>query len=303
MTEENKIFANKRIGILGKGGSGKSTITVLLAKALRNYGYQVCVLDADSTNTGIHQALGFKKPPIPFMDYFGGAVFSGGPVTCPVDDPTPLPGAEVSLEEISSKYYSQDQKGLFLLVLGKIGDKGPGAGCDGPISKIARDLRVHEIGNQPVILIDIKAGLEDFARGVVTGLDWLITVVDPSTAAIQIAGEIKNLVHQIKAGELPATEHLENSELVEEAKRIFREARIKKSFVLLNRIKNKKIENYVKEKLKEKGIRPIGVVHEDSSISLSWLEGNSLEGIKAKKDIIHAIKRLEQVVKEQRGNV
>ena len=51
----DKIFANKRIGILGKGESGKSTITVLLAKAFRNYGYQVCVLDADSTNVGIHQ--------------------------------------------------------------------------------------------------------------------------------------------------------------------------------------------------------------------------------------------------------
>lgn len=302
MTEGNEIFADKRIGILGKGGSGKSTITVLLAKALRNYGYQVCVLDADSTNTGIHQALGFRKPPISLMDYFGGAVFSGGSVTCPVDDPTPLPGAEVFLEEISSKYYSQDQKGLFLLVLGKIGDKGPGAGCDGPISKITRDLRIHGIGNKPVTLIDIKAGLEDFTRGVVTGMDWLITVVDPSTAAIQIAGDIKNLVHQIKDGELPATEHLENSELVEEAKRIYRKARIKKHFVLLNKIRNKKIENYVKENLKEKGIKPIGVVHEDPSISLSWLEGKSMEGIKAKKDIMRTLKKLEQVVKMQQGN-
>lgn len=298
MTEENKIFANKRIGILGKGGSGKSTITVLLAKALRNYGYQVCVLDADSTNAGVHQALGFKKSPISLMDYFGGPIFSGGKVSCPVDDPTPLPEATISLAKIPKKYYSFDQEGLFLFQLGKIGNKGPGAGCDGPISKIARDLRVHGIGDQPMTLIDVKAGLEDSARGVITSMDWIITVVDPTIASIQIAGDIKNLISRIKAGELPATEHLENSELVEEAKRIFREARIKKSFVLLNKIKNKKIENYVKEKLKEKGIRPIGVVHEDSLISISWLKGKSLEGIKANKDIMAALKRLEQVVKE-----
>ncbi|MCK4295032.1 MAG: P-loop NTPase [Candidatus Marinimicrobia bacterium] len=299
MTKENKIFADKRIGIMGKGGSGKSTITVLLAKAFKNYGYQVCVLDADSTNIGIHQALGFKKSPSPLMDYFGGAVFSGGAVSCPVDDPTHLAGSEISLKEIPIKYYSQDQNELFLFVLGKIGDKGPGAGCDGPISKITRDLRIREIGNKPVTLIDIKAGLEDSARGVITGMDWLITVVDPNTAAIQIAADIKNLVHQIQAGELPSTEHLESPELVEKAKKIFREAKIKKSFVIMNRIKNKKIENYVKEKLNEKGISPIGVIHEDNSIPLSWIEGNFLEGIKAKKDIIQAIKRLEKVIKEQ----
>jgi len=299
----DKIFANKRIGILGKGGSGKSTITVLLAKAFRNYGYQVCVLDADSTNVGIHQALGFKKPPVSLMDYFGGSIFSGGKVSCPVDDPTPLPGAVIHLTKIPKKYYSFDQEGLFLFQLGKIGDKGPGAGCDGPISKITRDLRVNEIGDQPVTLIDVKAGLEDSARGVITSMDWIITVVDPTTASIQIAEDIKNLISRIKAGELPATEHLGSSELIEEAKRIYKEARTKESFVLLNKIKDEKIENYVSKKLKEKGLGAIGVIYEDSSISLSWLEGKPLEGIKANKDITGAIKRLEQGLKEQQGNL
>ena len=298
MTEENKIFANKRIGIFGKGGSGKSTITVLLAKALRNYGYQVCVLDADSTNVGIHQALGFKKPPISLIDYFGGPIFSGGKVSCPVDDPTPLPRAVVHLADVPKKYYCFDQEGLFLFQLGKIGDKGPGAGCDGPISKIARDLRVKGIGGQPVTLIDVKAGLEDFARGVITSMDWIIVVVDPTVASIQIAEDIKNLVSRIKAGELPATQHLENPELIEEAKRIYKDARIKDSFVLLNRIKDEKMEDYISKELKERGLRVIGVIHEDPSISLSWLEGKPLKGAKAEKDIMNAIKRLEQAVKE-----
>jgi len=64
----NKKLAGKKIGILGKGGSGKSTITVLLAKALRKHGYDVCVLDADSANIGLHQALGIDKPPASLID-------------------------------------------------------------------------------------------------------------------------------------------------------------------------------------------------------------------------------------------
>jgi len=296
MIEKNKTLAGKRIGILGKGGSGKSTITVLLAKALREHGYNICVLDADSTNVGLHRALGFNKSPVSLIDYFGGTTFSGGLVTCPVDDPTPLPGAEIFLDKLPNKYYVQDRKGIFLLAAGKIGDKGPGAGCDGPISKITRDLKISGIGDYPVTLIDLKAGLEDPARGVITSLDWVITVVDPNSAAVQIAVDLKNTVDQIKSGKLPATEHLENPELVKTANKIFKEAKIKNSFALLNKIKNKKMGNYLKKKLKEKGIKLIGVIHEDPSISLSWMEGTFLEGVKVKKDIEGSIKILEESI-------
>lgn len=79
----------------------------------------------------------------------------------------------------------------------------------------------------------------------------------------------------------------------------YKNKRIKESFVLLNKIKDRKIENYVTKKLKEKGLRTIGVIYEDSSISLSWLEGKPLEGVKANRNIMDAIKRLEQIVKEQ----
>lgn len=299
----DKTFANMRIGILGKGGSGKSTVTVLLARSLRNKGYQVSVLDADSTNAGIHQALGFKEAPVSLMDYFGGPEFSGGNVSCPVDDPSPLSGAVVDLARIPKKYYSSNQEGLFLFQLGKIGDKGPGAGCDGPISKITRDLRVDGMGDQPVTLIDVKAGLEDSARGVVTSMDWIVAVVDPNTASIQIAKDIEILVSQIKAGRLPATEHLASPELVEEANRIYKEARIKGFSVILNKIKDEKIETQVSKILESKGLKITGTIYEDYALSLSWLEGKPLEGTKPNENMEIAINGLEQDIKEQQGNL
>ena len=58
------------------------------------------ILDADSTNLGMPGALGLTSEPEPLLDLFGGMAFSGGRVTCPVDDPTPLPGGGRSSAQV-----------------------------------------------------------------------------------------------------------------------------------------------------------------------------------------------------------
>jgi CO dehydrogenase nickel-insertion accessory protein CooC1 len=266
-----------------------------VARALNSCGYQVHILDADSTNIGLAQALGFDRSPVSLIDYYGGTVFGGGLVTCPVDDPTPLPGAEILLKRLPTAYYAQNEEGTVLLTAGKIGDKGPGAGCDGPISKIARDLRVFAAEERPVTLVDFKAGFEDSARGVITGLDWAMVIVDPTSASIQMAVNMRDMVAQIKAGRLPATAHLRSPKLVEMAQRIFRKARIKGVLFVLNKIEDQETESYLRRKLEEEGIEPIGVVHRDPSISLSWLQGTPLDVSQTKKDVEKIVEELEAV--------
>jgi CO dehydrogenase nickel-insertion accessory protein CooC1 len=58
--------------MFGRGGSGKSTCTVLLAQALAKAGYNTCVLDADSTNEGLAEALGADHAPNSLLDWLGG---------------------------------------------------------------------------------------------------------------------------------------------------------------------------------------------------------------------------------------
>jgi len=276
MQETIGLFAGKRIGVFGKGGAGKSTFTVLLARALRSCGYQTFIVDADSTNVGLSQALGISSSPKALIDYYGGMVFSGGKVTCPVDDPTPLQGAEIYFDEMPEQYYAFSKDGIALLIAGKIGDQGPGAGCDGPISKIARDIILHRKDQEPVTLIDFKAGFEDSARGAVTNLDWAIVVVDPTTASIEMAANMRDMVLKIQADDLPATAHLENPEMIDLANRIFTDSKIKDVFFVLNKVPNAEIEDYLREKLLENDIRPLGVIHEDPTIPIAWLKGNPL---------------------------
>ena len=297
MTEATKQLVGKRIGIFGKGGTGKSTIAVLLARALSACGYDVCVLDADSTNVGLHQALGLEASPSPLMDYYGGVVFSGGAVTCPVDDPTLLPGAEVSLDELPGQYYTRSRNGIVYLEAGKIGSLGPGAGCDGPVAKIARDLRVHDIGASPVTLIDFKAGFEDSARGTITSLDWVLVVVDPTQAAIQMAADMKAMVAQLKGGMLPATQHLESPELVELANRLFMGSAIQGALFVLNNVEDVETESYPKLKLAEKDIEPIAVFHRYSSVTTAWLKGTALD----KDELVETAARVVSALEAAEG--
>jgi CO dehydrogenase maturation factor len=282
-----------RVGVVGKGGSGKSTLIVLMSKELRRRGYQVCVLDADSTNVGLHEALQIEHQPTSLIDYYGGMVFSGGRVTCPVDDPAPLPDATLRLSDLDPSFYARSPGGTVLMTAGKIGDLGPGAGCDGPINKIARDLRVEMEGAPSVTLVDFKAGFEDSARGAVTSLDWILVVVDPTSAAIRMAVHMKGMVEQIKAGKPPATDHLKTPERVALAERVFKESKIKDVLVVLNKIKDERMGQYLRARLSAAGLEPIGALPEDFDIASNWLHGLPLQGSKMRDNVRSMLDELE----------
>lgn len=265
-----------RVGVFGKGGAGKSTVVVLLAAALQEHGYKVVVVDADASNTGLHLALGIDSEPASLLEHFGGSVFSGGEVTCPVDDPRPLLGAEFDLRKLPKKCYAENRDGIGLVVAGKLAGMGPGAGCDGPVAKIARDLCVVSATEDVVTLLDIKAGLEDSARGVVTNLDQAVVVVDPTLAAIEIAAQMKRTVEQIQAGTPPATAHLEDPQLRTLARRIFRDARIRRVLVVANRVEGAVMERDLRNKLAQENLTPSDVVYADPLIAAAWLEGVAL---------------------------
>jgi CO dehydrogenase nickel-insertion accessory protein CooC1 len=277
-------------------------VVVFLTRALSRLGYSVLVLDADATNVGLATALGIEREPEPLVAYFGAmqtgvlrpVLFAGGAVTCPADDPTALPGARLSLDALPPACVGRSVDGVHLLVAGKLGPLGPGAGCDGPVAKIARDLSVAGIGPDAVVLVDFKAGLEDAARGAVTSIDWAVVVVDATVAAVRMAIDLERLVGQIRAGVPPPTRHLARRDLAEMAIRQFRESPVRGVGAVLNRVRAGPVEALLRESLAHGGPAVLAVLGEDPAIQDQWLHGARLESAELERAVAHVVEVLEE---------
>jgi CO dehydrogenase nickel-insertion accessory protein CooC1 len=135
---------------------------------------------------------------------------------------------------------------------------------------------VTEDGHPLLTLIDLKAGFEDSARGVLVGMDWALVVVDPTLAAVKMAADLKETIEQIKGGAMPATSHLSEGGLVELAHDLYRNARIRGVLCVLNRVPDMDTERYLRGKLSGHGIHPIGVIPSAPGVARSWLQGSQV---------------------------
>jgi CO dehydrogenase maturation factor len=175
-----------------KGGSGKSTLTVLLARTLARNGKKVLVVDADESNLCLHRLLGARQPEI-MMDALGGRK-----------------GTREKLQQASDHRHEDDffkqvmtfdrlpaqclaeADGIKLLVVGKIKEFGEGCAC--MIGGISRAVlsRLQEKGDE-IVLIDAEAGLEHFGRQIDKNCDLVFCIVDPSYESIQMADRARQI--------------------------------------------------------------------------------------------------------------
>lgn len=184
-----------KILICGKGGSGKSTISTLLAKNLQKKEYRVLVVDTDESNYGLSTQLGVKSPK-ELMDLLGGkktvvnkmmTAFASGKRTAVFDE-------EWTIDQIPNECVTKKDN-VYLLEIGKVKHYGEGCAC--PMGGLSRDF-VYNLKLQPkeVAIVDTEAGIEHLGRGVESGVDVILMVLDPSYESIKLSKKLCNMANE-----------------------------------------------------------------------------------------------------------
>ncbi len=190
-----------KIAVCGKGGSGKSTISALLAKQMAKT-KNVLVLDIDESNYGLHSQLGMKAPK-DLMEYFGGKTgFKEKQRAAPKKTQflgLAANGSTSSQPAQQSRFFNQrwsfsdlpqefveEKAGVTLMAVGKIHNFGEGCAC--PMGVLTREfLENLDLGKDDIVIVDTEAGTEHFGRGVDKDFDLILVVIDPSYESLRLS--------------------------------------------------------------------------------------------------------------------
>ena len=172
------------IAITGKGGVGKSTLSSLIIKWLKNNGAKsILAVDADS-NVNLNDLLGVE-----IADSIGEIREE---MKESIDN---LPGGMTKQQFMEYKIHQclSENDGFDLITMGR--PEGPGCYCYS--NNILRDILQELSGNYDFVVIDNEAGMEHLSRRTVQNIDYLLILSDPSVLGIQTAGRISRLLKEL----------------------------------------------------------------------------------------------------------
>lgn len=235
--------------VCGRGGSGKSTVVTLLAKALGDLG-KVLVVDTDESNLGLCKMLGQEPPEMSLMGSLGGKSVvrekllaslqqqNGEKVTFFKDD--------LSLEALPPACVIWNGP-VGNLRIGKIEHNMEGCAC--PMGSITRSLlKELQVSENQWVIADTEAGVEHFGRGILEGADAVLMVVDPSYESVLLAEKAKGLTEEAH----------------------------KKFFVILNKV-DESTEPTLRQELSRRGIEINFTLGYSQDISRANLVGDALD--------------------------
>ncbi len=181
-----------KLAITGKGGVGKTTVAVFLAKYMAGEGHRVILIDADpDANTAMTLGLDSSAQPEPISELKDlifertGAKGTGGEFYT----------LNPRVDDIPERY-SVDADGVKLLRMGRLVRGGSGCFC--PENAFLKNLLAYLLfRDDQVVILDMEAGVEHLGRGTAQGVDWMLVVVEPGKRSIQTALTVRRYAADI----------------------------------------------------------------------------------------------------------
>ncbi len=243
--------AIKKIAVCGKGGAGKSTFSALLAMAFEEYGYKVLLIDTDDSNMGLFRKIGASKQPEQIYNI-------------DIDEEDSWTKIYPLLILDIPKEHVEENGDVSIVGIGKI--LNPFQGCSCSPMQLARNLVINLAPtDNEIIIADQEAGLESFGRGVEQGCDTIITIVEPSLEAIEMAGTMQYMAEGFG---------------------------IRRVRAVVSKVEDEEEAEFIIDELSDRDIRYLGALKRDKSISKANLMGNSLKDSESFKTALELAKLL-----------
>jgi CO dehydrogenase maturation factor len=173
-----------KLGVVGKGGVGKTTVTALLARSCAAAGRRVVAIDTDS-NPNLGLSLGLSQKAAESVPVLPRSVIVG-------------PGGSTTAAELIAEYGRDTPAGVTLLSAIRVTEAGAGCTCSGhaTVRSLLGDMLAEAAD---VTIVDMEAGIEHLSRagGTLAYVDALLVVVEPSRKSVITAARTAALATEL----------------------------------------------------------------------------------------------------------
>lgn len=172
-----------KLGIVGKGGTGKTTLSALVCRGYANMGKRVVAVDTDSNpnlaiSLGLDETVASEAPLVPRHLVVGS------------------PGG-LSPAQLVADYGLATPAGVTVLHAMRVDQAGAGCTCGSHAS--VRSLLGAALEEADVTLVDMEAGLEHLSRsgGTLVYADVLLVIMEPTRKSALTAGRTRRLAEEL----------------------------------------------------------------------------------------------------------
>lgn len=173
-----------KLGVVGKGGVGKTTVAALLAQSYAERGLRAVAVDTDS-NPNLGLSLGLSLAETEAVPVLPRSLIVGS-------------RGDMTAEELIDDFGRTTPAGVTLLSAIRVTEAGAGCTCAGHAT--VRSFLGEAIQSQTdVTVVDMEAGIEHLSRsgGTLAYADVLLVVMEPSRKSVITAARTTALAEEL----------------------------------------------------------------------------------------------------------
>ena len=223
-----------KIAIVGKGGSGKTTLAATLSRLLARRGFQVLAID-DDPNPNLGMALGVAGSELAAQHSLPRSILVE---RADASGETQIVGLAEPIEAISTEHGIAAPDGVTLLMNVQIEHGGGGCLCGEHIT--VRDMLGYMIEPEDQFtILDMEASVEHMGRGTPRYADVLLMITEPYYRSLETTGRLAPLARDLE---------------------------VKQMYVVANKVRGSRDEEAIHRYCDERGLEVLAVLPFDEEV-------------------------------------